>query len=455
VVVPFEEYQISLPPLVADERVADRLIGRLQADGFSACRVGGAVRDRLLGRVPHEVDVATDAPPARVRALFPKTYCVGEAFGVVVVHGEAGVDVEVATFREEDGYVDGRHPERVRFSDMATDASRRDFTINALFYDPVREVVHDFTGGWKDLRRGVVRAIGRASARFSEDYLRMLRAVRFATELDFVLEEETARAIGPLAHHLNQLSAERIYAELTKVLTGRAPQRGLATLAELGLLYVWLPEVVAMAGVPQPPEFHPEGDVWQHTLLMLQGMRGATPALAWAVLLHDVGKPPTLEVREGMPRFQCHADVGAEMSSEILRRLKASRHLCESVAQMVGNHMTFKDVPCMRQSTLRRLIGRNTFADELELHRLDCAASHGMLGHYHLLLDRLIDYANEPVMPDPLLSGRDVLDLGVAPGPVVGRLLHQALELQLNGDLVTRDQALAWLRQARNLVGEE
>jgi poly(A) polymerase len=454
VVVPFEVYQVSLPPLVADERVADRLIRRLQADGFSACRVGGAVRDRLVGRVPHEVDVATDAPPARVRALFPKSYCVGEAFGVVVVHGEEGVDVEVATFREEDGYADGRHPEMVRFSDMATDASRRDFTINALFYDPIREVVHDYTGGWKDLRRGVVRAIGQAPARFSEDYLRMLRAVRFAAELDFALEEETARAIAPLAHHLNLLSAERIYAELSKVLTGRAPERGLAMLAELGLLNVWLPEVVAMGGVPQPPEFHPEGDVWQHTLLMLRGMRGAAPALAWAVLLHDVGKPSTLEIRDGVPRFQCHAERGAEMSIEILRRLKASRHLSDSVAQMVGNHMTFKDVPQMRQSTLRRLIGRKTFADELELHRLDCAASHGMLGHYHLLLDRLIDYANEPVLPDPLLSGRDVLALGVAPGPAVGRLLHQAQDLQLNGDLTSREQALDWLRQARKWVEE-
>ncbi len=437
---------VGLEAVTPAEVAADRIIARLHQAGFSAYRVGGSVRDRLLGREPAEVDVATSAPPAQVRQLFPDSYAIGEAFGVILVHGFGGTDVEVATFRLESGYADGRHPAHVAFSDAATDASRRDFTINALFYDPLRREILDYVGGLDDLRRGLIRAIGEPAARFSEDFLRMLRAVRFAAQLGFRMDVATRQAIPALAKEIGRLSAERVFAELGKMLRGGAPGLAFRELAELGLLKLWLPEVAAMSGVEQPEQFHPEGDVWQHTVLMLETMRAPSLSLAWAVLLHDVGKPPTQEFRDGIPRFPCHAEVGAKISQTVLRRLKAPRWLIDQVGVQVRNHMTFKDVPEMRGSTLRRLIARETFADELELHRLDCLASHGSIDHYCFLLDRLRQYANEPVIPPPLITGKDVLSLGLAPGPAVGKLLHAVQELQLNGELTSREQALEWVR---------
>lgn len=437
-------YKRALPALSAEEAAGDEVIRVLQQAGFPAYRVGGCVRDRLLGRPVADVDVATGAVPAKVQALFPHTYAVGLAFGVVVVHVSDGLDVEVATFREERGYADGRHPDQVQFSSPSADAARRDFTVNALYYDPALGEIVDYVSGMADLERGCLRAIGDPTARFQEDSLRLLRATRFAADLGFVLDPATAGAVPPLAATLTRVSAERIYVELTRMLTGRNPRRAFELLFELGLLHVCLPELAAMAGVRQPPQFHPEGDVWVHTLLMLAAMRRPSEALAWAVLLHDVGKPPTYELRDGRERFPGHADAGAELSRTILLRLRASARQNDAVAAMVAYHMTFSEVSRMRPATLRRLLGRPTFPDDLELHRIDCMSSHGHTDNYVLLLDQLHTYSQAPVLPPPLLSGRDLLALGMHPGPAVGALLLTAREMQLNGELNSPDEARAW-----------
>jgi len=438
--------EIPLPAEAPAEIAADAIIAHLTGAGFTAYRVGGSVRDRLLGRAVHEVDVATDAPPEIVQRVFPKTFAVGAAFGVVIVHGDEGVDVEVATFRTESGYADGRHPRHVTFSDAPTDATRRDFTVNALFYDPAEQVVIDYVGGLSDLRKGIVRAIGDPSMRFAEDYLRMLRAVRFTASLGFELDPATRGAIPSLADRLRHISAERVLKELSRMLTGPAPHVAFADLADLGLLDYWLPEVAGMRGVTQSPDFHPEGDVWTHTLLLLRKLRGTDRELAWAALLHDVGKPPTLELRDGRERFPNHANVGGEIAGDILRRLHAPRKLTDAVIDMVGNHMTFMHVQQMRRSTLRRLLSRPTFGQELELHRIDCAASNGFTDNYQFLLDRLSEFAAEPVLPPPLINGRDVLAVGIGEGPEIGRVLAEAQEQQLGGNLASREEALEWLR---------
>ncbi len=435
-----------MPPLYPAEVAADRIVRILREAGFPAFRVGGCVRDRLLGRGVNEVDVATGAPPAAVRSVFPRTFAVGEAFGVVIVHTPSGVDVEVATFRKESGYADGRHPANVEVSDVATDARRRDFTVNALFYDPVAETIFDSVGGRSDLRRGVLRAIGAPDERFAEDYLRMLRAVRFAASLGFALEPATRRAMPPLAGHLSAISAERVRDEITRMLTGTNPASAVRLLGDLGLLRVWLPELDAMRDVPQPPEYHPEGDVWEHTLLCLEHMRAPSPELAWSVLLHDAGKPPTLKFKENrVPTFPGHARESAGVSDRILRRLRASGKLRKAVHAAAANHMTFRDVRDMRTPKLRRFMARETFNMELELHRIDCAASHGGSDNYVFLLDKSAQFADEPVLPAPLLNGRDVMQEGVAEGPAIGRILKKAREMQLDGELRTRGQALEWL----------
>ncbi len=440
-------YSIDLPVSTAAEKAADNIIARLQANGFIAYRVGGAVRDRLLGLSAYDVDVATDAPPAAVRGLFPDTYAVGEAFAVIIVHTPEKVDVEVATFREEWGYADGRRPAEVSFSDAATDAQRRDFTINALFYDPAAREVLDFTGGLADLRRGVIRAVGRPEQRFGEDYLRMPRAIRFAAAFRFTLEPKTGAAIRGLAEKVNNISRERIFQELTRMLTGPAPAYAFSLLRQFNLLPFLLPEVARMKGIEQPPQFHPEGDVWEHTLLMLGKMVMADPLLAWSTLLHDVGKPLTHEYREGRDRFPNHASKGADSARSVLRRLKASRSLIEEAGEVVNNHMNFMNVTKMRPATLRRLLARPTFSVELELHRLDCLASHAKLDGYGFLLDKLIEFANQPQLPPPLVNGHDLLVMGLQPGPRIGELLKWVQDLQLSGEIVEREQALAALRE--------
>jgi len=440
-------YNHALPALTAEEFAADQIIAGLSHGGFSAFRVGGCVRDRLLGRLAHDVDVATDAPPGAVRKLFPNTYSVGENFGVVIVHHGNGHDIEVATFRQESGYADGRHPDTVHFSDAATDAWRRDFTINALFYDPQRQCIVDYVGGMADLRRGRICAIGNADARFQEDYLRMLRAVRFAAELDFELDAATAAAIQARAENVAALSAERLYSELTRMLRGRNPAAAMRLLDKLQLLSPLLPEVAALQGVEQPPQFHPEGDVWEHTLLMLSLLRAPSEVLAWATLLHDVGKPPTGCFERGRWRFPRHAAIGAEMTERILRRFKAARKVFENAAVCVHQHMSFIDVHKMRPATLRRMLARPGFADELELHRLDCLGSHGKLDNYLFCLDTLAQLQNQPELPQPLLSGKDLMALGINPGPQIGQLLREVQDQQLDGHLHSREQALHYIQQ--------
>lgn len=454
---PAKTYSLSLPALTDVEAAADEVIRSIQAAGHVAFRVGGAVRDRLLGRAAADVDVATDAVPSRVRELFPRTFAVGESFGVVIVHASEGVDIEVATFRSESGYADGRHPAAVTFSDAATDAQRRDFTVNALFYDPHSEQVIDHVGGLADLRRGVIRAIGEPRQRFEEDHLRLLRAVRFAAELGFPLEESTQAAIQPLASSLQRISAERIAAELDKMLLGRDPRQAFLLLEKTGLLVQILPEIAAMRGVEQPPEFHPEGDVFEHTMIMLDRMKWRDRSLAWAVLLHDVGKPPTHEYSDGRHRFPRHAPIGAGMTMDILRRLKMPRRLVEQVKTAVKSHMDMVDIDKMRESKRRRVLARDTFPLELELHRIDCMASHGKLDLYVYMLDRICELRNEPVMPKPWVTGADLLAMGFDEGPQIGELLREAMEWQLNGEVESRDQALerlAGLDSAKKAKGK-
>jgi len=440
-----EKIKQQLAPLTPEEQCAYGIVGTLREKGHEAYVVGGAVRDRLLQRTPGEVDVATSADPEMVQALFPRTYAFGAAFGVVIAIVD-NVQIEVATFRKDAGYHNGRHPDAVEFSDVCHDAERRDFTINAMFYDPAHCEIIDFVGGVRDLRRGIIRAIGNPSQRFAEDYLRMLRAVRFAARFNFELEAETAGAIRQHAGRIVQISPERVFAELNNMLTGPYPDRAFELLDELDLLRQLLPEVHAMKGVRQPAEFHPEGDVFIHTLLLLRALSHPDGELAWSALLHDVGKPPTFEIgKRGRESFPCHARVGADMTERILRRLRCSRAFIDHVREAVHNHMTFAEIKNMRQSTLRRLMARETFAVELELHRADCAASHRKLGNYVHLLDKLHEFRNQPPVPEPLLRGHDVLARGVPEGPDVGVILKELEELQLNGEVTTRDAALEWL----------
>jgi len=441
-------HTIQLLAETVAEKAADKIIERLQEDGHAAFRVGGAVRDRLLGKSPAEVDVATDAVPQKVRSLFPHSYAVGESFGVIIVHTGQGVDIEVATFREEHCYADGRHPEHVFFSTPEKDAQRRDFTVNALFYDPFKCEILDFVNGKNDLDYGIIRAIGNPEERFREDHLRMLRAVRFAAKLKFTIDSDTVQACKNNAHDLAKISAERVYTELTLMVASKSAAVAFCMLRRFNMLCQWLPEIEAMKGIEQPPEFHPEGDVWQHTLLMLGRMEQPSKELGWSILLHDVGKPPTQQYASDRIRFPKHAEKGAEMAGEILRRLKASKQMIETVQLCIKNHMAFVDVPNMKLSTLRRLIARPTFEIELELHRLDCSSSHRKLDNYYFLLEKQKEFEEEPVLPEPLVRGEDILELGIKPGPLVGELLKQAQDWQLQGIVKDKNESLEKIKQS-------
>ena len=427
------------------------ILRTLRAAGHTSYWAGGCVRDLLLDRTPKDYDIATAARPEEILGLFDKTLAVGQAFGVItVVIGKH--PHEVATFRRDLDYHDGRHPEGVTFSEPEEDARRRDFTVNGLFYDPETEQILDFVNGQEDVQHKVIRAIGNPHDRFEEDALRMLRAVRLAATLEFSIEEQTAAAIRELAGTIARVSTERIQQELTRMLT-EAPLagQGLALLLDLGLLEVILPEVARMHGQAQPPEFHPEGDVFTHTVLMLDGMENPDPILAYAVLLHDVGKPPTAAVsiepdgRERI-RFNGHAHQGATMATEILRRLKLPNAVIEGATHCIANHMRFMDVPNMKRSTLRRMVGDPLFPSELKLHRLDCLCSHGDLSNYTFLRQFQKDLANEPVLPDPWISGHDIMALGILEGPAIGHWHKTAYERQLEGSSASKEELLTWLR---------
>ncbi len=427
-------------------RNAVQIIRRLRARGHQALLAGGCVRDRLMRRRPHDYDIATDATPDQVLALFPRTIPVGKKFGVILVVSE-GQPYEVATFRSDSPLSDGRRPEQVTFTDARTDALRRDFTINGMFYDPVARQLLDYVGGRRDLEKKVVRTIGDPGQRFSEDFLRMLRAVRFSARLGYRLHPDTLREIRRQASSISRISAERIRDELTRILTGPNPGQALRLLRKTGLLARVLPEVDALAGVEQPPQFHPEGDVFTHVCLMLDQMRKPTETLAWAVLLHDVGKPATFRRASDRIRFSGHDVAGARLADAVCQRLRFSNDLRQSVVHCVRQHMRFMHVRQMRLAKLKRLMQAPTFADELALHRLDCLASHRDLSNCRFLRASLRQMAPAEIRPPRVLGGDDLIALGYTPGPVFKQILEAVETAQLENAVGTREEALAFIRE--------
>ena len=422
------------------------IVQRLRGAGHVAYWAGGCVRDMVRGVTPHDYDIATSATPEQVQQLFSKTIPVGAQFGVVLVVEEEH-QFEVATFRSDDAYVDGRRPESVRYASPEQDAQRRDFTINGLFFDPVDGRIVDFVGGRADIERKLVRTIGEPSHRFSEDKLRLLRAVRFAANLGFDIEPRTFHSLKDMAAQIEAVSAERIRDELIKIFTRANAGCGLALLDESGLLAQILPEVSAMKGIEQPADFHPEGDVFTHTRLMLD-LLPANPSvvLAFAVLLHDVGKPPTFQRAPDRIRFNEHDRIGAEMAEQILRRLRFSNDEINRMVLCVREHMRMQHVKEMRPAKLKRILSRETFADELELHRIDCEASHRNLENYEFLKSKAAELPPEVLKPKPLVTGHDVLALGVPPGPLVGQILREIEELQLDEHFKSAEEALAYAK---------
>ena len=422
---------------------------RLQEAGHTAYFAGGCVRDELLGHDPHDYDIATSAKPAEVRKLFPHTQAVGAHFGVILVmeHGRA---FEVATFRSDHEYLDGRRPEMVTFSTPEEDAERRDFTINGMFHDPVADKFIDFVGGRADLDSQTLRAIGDAAARFREDKLRLLRAVRFAARFGYKIDPATWEALRTHAADIHAVSAERIREEVLKIFAHPTRVRGFDLLDESGLLREILPEVDKLKGCEQPPQFHPEGDVFVHTRAMLELLPPeAEVSVALSVLFHDIGKPPTFRYHkdEDRIRFSGHDRVGAEMTERVMERLRFSRAETDRTVEAVRQHMVFKDVKNMRTAKLKRFMAREGFAEELELHRVDCTSSHGALDNYDFLKAKAEEFANEPLIPPPLVTGHDLMSLGWKPGPHFGPVLEAVQTAQLEGTLTTSEQAIGWVRE--------
>lgn len=425
--------------------LAESICARLRQAGYQALFNGGCVRDLILGREPADYDVSTDATPERVQQLFPDSLAVGAQFGVIVVV-ENSAQVEVATFRSDIGSADGRHPERVEFSSSPEqDVRRRDFTVNGLLMDPRDGRILDYVGGQADIKARIIRAIGDPELRFEEDKLRMARAVRFAARLSYAIEPRTFGAIRKLAPKISQVSQERLRDELTKMLTEGAARRAFELLDETGLLRELLPEVARMKGVQQPPQFHPEGDVWTHTLLMIEKLPAGVPrTLAWGVLLHDVGKPPTFRPPSGPNdriRFDEHVEIGVRMAEEICRRFRFSNDDAEQIAALVANHMRFKDVPQMRDSTLKRFARLPRFEEHLELHRVDCLSSHGNLSSYDFIQSFLAKTPPQEVRPPRLLTGDDLKQMGFQPGPKFKEILAFVEDAQLEGKIANSDDA--------------
>jgi poly(A) polymerase len=450
------------------KKAAVEIVRTLREHGYQSYLVGGCVRDLLLGREPADYDVATDATPQQVMRVFPRTVEVGARFGVVLVPvslrkndgqtaGECSAPggshpgcIEVATFRNDGIYSDGRHPDQVSFSrSPREDVQRRDFTINGLLLDPIGGgKVLDFVGGREDLRAGILRTIGDAVRRFQEDKLRLLRAVRFAARFAYEIEPRTFAAMRAMARDIRQVSRERVRDELTKMLTEGRAKRAFELLDESGLLEWVLPEVAKMKGVEQSPEYHPEGDVWIHTLLLLEMLPpGCSRTLAWGALLHDVGKPPTFRVAPDRIRFDGHVEIGVCMAEAICRRLRFSNHDTEQIAALVANHMRFADARKMKESTFKRFVRLPEFAEHLELHRLDCLGSHGMLDLYEYTKEKIAALPEDEVSPAPLLTGHDLIAEGYAPGPRFSEMLAAVEDLQLEGRLHDRDEAMEFVRR--------
>jgi len=429
--------------------VATEIVSELQRAGFGAFWVGGCVRDFLLGREPKDYDIVTSALPDQVEKLFERTIAVGRKFGVMVVlKGE--FQFQVATFRAEGDYRDGRHPERVVFGDAMADANRRDFTVNGLFYDPILDKLHDWVGGEADLRAKIIRTIGAPSERFAEDHLRLLRAVRFAAQLEFQIEPGTFQAVKASAARIREISAERVRDELIKLFQAPHASRGLELLRESNLLAQVIPELAATIACQQSPDYHPEGSVFNHLVLMLKHLpEGADPSLPWAVLLHDIAKPVTASTdpQTGSIHFYGHERIGAEMAQEILGRLRFPHKQMEEIITAVQCHMQFKDALQMRKSTLRRMLMRPTFPLELDLHRLDCLGSHGQLDVYDFLVEQARELEKVPEIRPPLLKGEDLIALGMQPGPEMGAVLAEVREKQLQDELKSQADALAWVKE--------
>ncbi len=432
---------------VADkEQQAITIIKRLRAHGFEAYLAGGCVRDKLLGTEPKDFDVATSARAEQVQALFPHTVPVGVQFGVVLVLLQ-DTPVEVAMFRTDGIYRDGRHPENVHFSNAREDAKRRDFTINGMFYDPLKEQVLDYVGGQQDLKDGIIRAIGDPRQRFTEDRLRMMRTVRLAARLDFAIHSDTFAAIQQAAVTINEMARERIGDEIVKILTEGGAKRAFTLLSASGLLPVILAEVEALKGVEQSPDYHPEGDVFTHTLLLLEKLDHPTETLALGALLHDIAKPFCQGHSGKRITFYGHCEKGAEMAVTICQRLKRSRVTWERVTYLVKNHLRPLDAPHMRLSTLKRFLREDGIEELLELARLDALSSSGDLRPYEFCQRKLKDMAQEEIKPSRLLGGRDLIELGLTPGPQFREILTALEEVQLEGQLASREEALAWVNE--------
>ncbi len=427
------------------QNAARRIVEKLRLHGHEAFFAGGWVRDLLLRRRPKDIDIATSARPEQVLELFPNSTAVGAKFGVVQVR-MYGHPYEVATFRTEGAYLDGRHPSTVAFSTPDQDALRRDFTVNGLFYDPVAKRIIDYVHGRSDLKRGIIRTIGDPDERFTEDKLRMLRAIRFSCSLGFEIAAETWSSMQRHASGVLQVSWERIRDELLKILTGPVRARGLDLLHDSQLLKYILPEVETMRGIQQPTEFHPEGDVYEHTRNALEILRRPSPALALGTLLHDVGKPPTFAL-DGRIRFDGHVEVGAQMAEEICRRLRLSNEEIVQVTDLVRHHMRFMHVKEMRESTLKRFLRKANFADHLELHRVDCLSSHRNLDNYRFCIAKLEELKHEPSHLPPLITGRDLIEMGYQPGPIFREILQSVEDLRLENVLSTREEALNHVRR--------
>ena len=468
-------------PITRQFEAALGIVEKLRAEGFEAYFAGGCVRDLLLGREPHDYDVATSATPDVVLGLFERTFAVGAHFGVVLVangDGDEYVVTEVATFRSDGAYSDGRHPDAVRYTKSAEeDVKRRDFTINGLLLDPlrlrkagpstadaaatsaqddkstatpeeIRGAVMDFVGGLTDLDAGVMRAIGRAETRFEEDHLRILRGVRFAARFGFEVETGTAAAMRGLAARIDGVSKERARDELTKMLTEGQARRAFELLDETGLLKEVLPEIAKMKGVEQPPQFHPEGDVWVHTLGLLEQLEpGCSMTLAWGALLHDVGKPPTFRRAPDRIRFDGHVEVGVAMTAEICRRFRFSNEETRQIVELVENHMRFMDTGRMKESTLKRFFRLERFEEHLALHRMDCLAGSGFLEHWEFVREKWHAMPEEAVRPRPLITGRELIAAGYRPGAQFKEMLRAVEDAQLEGTIGTAEEALRLVRE--------
>lgn len=431
---------------MAMEKNAVAIVRILREAGYEACFAGGCVRDLLRGVAPKDYDIATNARPPEIKKLFPRAGEVGAHFGVMLVR-RGDHSFEIATFREDGPYQDGRRPESVTFSTAEADARRRDFTINGMFYDPLADEVIDYVGGRADLEAKRIRAIGNPEDRFREDYLRLLRAIRFATVLAFEIEDKTREALGRVSENITRISPERIREELDKIWISPNRVRGFDLLVSSGLMQVILPEIIDLQGCEQPPQFHPEGDVFVHTRLMLSLLPpDASLTLVLAVLFHDIGKPATFTCEDRI-RFNGHEKVGADMAEAILKRLRYSNAVIEKVVNSVLNHMRFKDVPQMRTATLKRFMARENFDEELALHRVDCLGSHGGLSNHDLVLEKKEEFSQAPLLPKWFLNGNDLVARGWPSGPEIGEVITRAHDLQLEGVHTSREEALAWLDQ--------